>query len=230
MVQSRLDKAQSLHPHIVTRLDPLPEPQPHCFFDVIYELPASVFVDPNQLSNLPSFQRHWVFGETDLEVPLEHVKETRGSVVIVRQKPTDIEHELDLPIHLRYQRPSDNDSFRDIKISAPRVGWTCPLQQQHPDDHGNVISISNNLPPIPEIAMIPSHHMDPNMYTFHPLEDNGTILKLQVPVGNTQDANMVQWGTALCVLACTSWIGWSVWRSIQKRRRYEAKGKRRKSE
>ncbi|CDS11343.1 hypothetical protein LRAMOSA03606 [Lichtheimia ramosa] len=226
MLQSRLDKAQSLHPHIVTQLDPLPEPQANCFLDFVYELPASVFVDPNQLNSLPSFQRHWVFGETDLEVPLEHVKETRGSVVIVRQKPTHIEYEIDLPIHLRYQRPSDNDSFSDIEIPAPRVGWTCSL-----NNHDNVISSMNHiLPPIPEIALIPTHLMDPNKYEFHPLKDNGAILRLQVPVGNTQDANMVQWGTALCVLACTSWICWSVWKSIQKRRRYEAKGKRRKSE
>ncbi|KAI9490524.1 PIG-X [Zychaea mexicana] len=258
-VQWSLDKAESLHPHIITTLHSVHDQQQpkECWLDLIYQLPASVFVDPNQLpSNVH------VFGETDLEAPLEHVQEPRGSTVIIRHTNNDTndndELRIDLPIHLRYQRPSSTSQiYRSIAIPKPRVGWTCAAKKKNNNadlDTGVVndsVTKSNNrrrraMPPI-RGTLIPAHRMDPDLYTFQdihiqPQDASSSLaggdgnsemplyLELKMPVGRAQDADMVQMGTMVAVLACTFWIILATWKSIAKRRRYDAKGKRRRSE
>ncbi|KAI8142521.1 PIG-X [Fennellomyces sp. T-0311] len=217
-VQWSLDKADSLHPHIITAFQASNVVAPGCWFDAIYELPASVFVDPNQLP------RHvHVFGETDLEAPLEHVKEPRGSTVVIRRFPTMTYGQVDLPLHLRYQRPSSSSSYRSIRIPKPRVGWTCLNEK-------DTVYMSNPMPPLHD-TLIPPQRMDPALFTFEetqgPRQD---YLELKVPVGHTQDAEIVQLGTTVAVVFSSFWIVWAIWKSLAKRRRYDAKGKRRRSE
>ena len=239
------DKEASFHPHIITRLESIQqveEKDPNCWFDIIYQLPASVFVDPNQVdSNV------YVFGETDLEAPLEHVKEPRGSTIIIRKKkqhdPQDEENEqeeniIDLPIHLRYQRPSsNNETHRSIKISKPRAGWTCllPVTDKQIVENGPWARNKNRvlLPPLQgENTLIPMNKMDPSKTRFQDVLVTGKedYLILNVPIGRTQDLDMVQMGTMVAVVTCTLWIILATWKSITKRRRYDAKGKRRRSE
>ncbi|KAG2217536.1 hypothetical protein INT45_009961 [Circinella minor] len=237
-VSWHFDKETSFHPHIITRLESIQQEDPNCWFDIIYQLPASVFVDPNQVdSNI------YVFGETDLEAPLEHVKEPRGSTIIIRKKQQDEEHEkekenviIDLPIHLRYQRPSSTETYRSIKIPKPRAGWTCkiPIKDNEQVDNGPWTRNKNRLllPPLQENALIPINKMDPSKTVFQDVLVTGKedYLVLYVPVGRTQDLDMVQMGTMVAVVTCTLWIILATWKSITKRRRYDAKGKRRRSE
>ncbi|KAI9247507.1 PIG-X [Phascolomyces articulosus] len=240
-VSWHFENAGNLHPHIITKLESIPPSQQHpseeesssnCSLDIVYQLPASVFVDPNQIPN-----NIYVFGETDLEAPLEHVKEPRGSTIIIRQKQWHHE-DIDLPIHLRYQRPSSFEMYRSIVIPKPRAGWFCLKNSIAKSSLNNVKKnyLGSLLPPLQD-TLIPTHRMNPDMVTFQeiPIVTQGAgegkdYMELHVPVGRTQEADMVQMGTMVAVVACTLWIILATWKSITKRRRYDAKGKRRRSE
>lgn len=211
-VRSKLLQADSLHPKIATTIqlenDP---PASNCHLDIVYILPPSVFVDPYQLHNLePNIGKATVFGEHDLELPLEKVKETRGSVVFLRQKTPSY---VELPFHLRYQQPSNEKDKQLIQIEAPFAGWTCGPQPWPP--------ISNPLVPL---------YTNDDTAPFVPLTHDTTPLTLYVPIGKIQEAGIVSIGTFATVIVCTVWIMYSIFVSLKKRKRTEAKGKRRKSE
>ncbi|KAI9019552.1 PIG-X [Phycomyces nitens] len=210
-VESTLRAANSLHPHLHTSLA-IEQPQPHCYLDLIYDLPPSVFVDPNQLTGL--YRQVSVYGETDLEAPLEHVQEKRGSVVHLRFS-APLPSEVDLPLHLRYQRPSLHSSYRPITFPRPLAGWTCSKSPGFPP------SLTDTLTLLPH---------NTSYATFDIIPQDNSILTLQVPVGRIGDMSIVEVGTLGCVVLGTLWIMGALWQSIIKRRRYEAKGKRRKSE
>ncbi|ORY91432.1 PIG-X protein [Syncephalastrum racemosum] len=210
-VSCALHNKDSFHPHVITTIHthlqpPLNQSRSRCRLEMFYALPPSVFVDPNQIPNA------WVFGETDLEAPLEHVKEKRGSLVIL-----EANHVVDLPLHLRYQQPDSLETHRHITIEAPQVGWTCRTS------------------PTPawllQNPLIPARYLaDPRDTTFIPMSRSSGPLRITVPVGRSQDNTIVQVGTVLCVLLSSAWIGWAILKSLTRIRRYDAKGKRRRSE
>jgi hypothetical protein len=222
---SKLQAASSLHPKILTTVD-ISEHQEEnkrdCHLDLVYVLPASVFVDPYQLQDLePSLGKATVFGEHDLELPLEKVKEPRGSIVFLRQKKQQGQpsaYQLELPFHLRYQQPSLKGDNRSITIEAPYAGWTCGNYDWPP--------LSNQYTLLPHIHTAAAAVND----VFTKLTNDPTPLTLSVPIGKVQDAQLVTYGTFSTVVLCTIWITRSVFVSIKKRRRADAKGKRRKSE
>ncbi|KAI8370611.1 PIG-X [Radiomyces spectabilis] len=220
-LHSFLSKANSLHPHIISHLTvEAPPNNDNCALDIIYELPPSVFVDVNQLADFASLIGNaTVFGETDLEAPLEHVKDKRGSVVILRQPFTrEPKRVIDVPLHLRYQQPSLTETQRPIEIPLPVAGWTChKLGQSAP------------YPPLDaKYSLVQA--IDRNAYftAIDPPTDG--VLQLGVPVGDVKDRSFVEVGTLSCVVLCTVWILVAVYKSLAKRNRIEAKGKRRKSE
>ncbi|KAI7908203.1 PIG-X [Cokeromyces recurvatus] len=219
-IHSELIQENSLHPKILTRID-LDENKKNCQLDIVYVLPPSVFVDPYQLKDLEGhLGRATIFGEHDLELPLEKIKETRGSIVFLRQKeiPTG-QLQLELPFHLRYQQPSNKVTSRLITIEAPYAGWTCALGNQN----ASWPPLSDQYPLLPP----PTHTQD---ITFIRLTHDTAPLTLFVPVGKIQDSQLVTWGTFSIVIFCTLWIIQSIFLSIKKRKRSEVKGKRRKSE
>lgn len=217
-VKSKLLQASSLHPKISTTIqldNDSQQPQPDCHLDLVYVLPPSVFVDPYQLKDLePIIGRAIVFGEHDLELPLEKIKETRGSVVFLRQQQASSREEIELPLHLRYQQPSSKQDKQLIQIQAPYAGWTCGPSSQWPP-------ISNALVP---------RQFDQDRIQFTPFTNDSTTLTLYVPIGKIQDVKIVSIGTFVTVILCTVWIICSIVLSLKKRKRTEAKGKRRKSE
>lgn len=215
-VQSKLHHEHSLHPKILTNvtIDQSPE-QENCHLDVVYILPASVFVDPYQLQDLEaSLGKATIFGEHDLELPLEKVKEPRGSAVFLRRTRSTLNFQLELPLHLRYQQPSLEKNNQSIVIHAPYAGWTC-------GDY--------KYPPLSDLYPVITPSMQDES-AFKQLSFDPAPLMLSVPIGKVQDASLVTYGTFGAVLLCTIWIIRSVFISIGKRRRTEAKGKRRKSE
>ncbi|KAG2202452.1 hypothetical protein INT46_002247 [Mucor plumbeus] len=218
-VHSELVQASSLHPKISTFIDlkNTINNTESCQLDIIYVLPPSVFVDPYQLNDLEeSLGKATIFGEHDLELPLEKIKETRGCIVFLRQNPTQPKWKLELPLHLRYQQPSVNTDNQPITIESPYAGWTC----------GNDKAL---WPPLSkQYSLLPS--IQTGSASFIKLSSNPATLELAVPIGKVQDAPIVTYGTFGVVLFCTFWIIYSVILSIKKRRRTEAKGKRRKSE
>ncbi|KAG2196816.1 hypothetical protein INT47_002743 [Mucor saturninus] len=214
-VYSELEAANSLHPKIKTTIQI--NEKKNCHFDIVYVLPASVFVDPYQLQDLaPLIGKATVFGEHDLELPLEKVKEWRGSIVFLRQETTSPVMQVTLPLHLRYQQPSEHLDKQPITIQAPWAGWTCG-------------GGSDSLWPPIEHELISSPQVDSSAI-FRRLSNDPTPLILSVPIGKVQDATVVTYGTFVSVVLCTLWIVYAVYLSVRKRRRLEAKGKRRKSE
>ncbi|KAK4512698.1 uncharacterized protein ATC70_003403 [Mucor velutinosus] len=222
-VQSELVQASSLHPKIVTFID-LKETinnTESCQLDIVYVLPPSVFVDPYQLTDLQeTLGKATVFGEHDLELPLEKIKETRGSIVFLRQSHVRPSWQIELPLHLRYQQPSIHTEHQPIIIESPYAGWTCGDSSNHPQP----------WPPLAhQYSLLPSH-LSSNSASFIKLSNEPATLQLTVPIGKVQDASIVTKGTFAAVVFCTCWIIYSVVLSIKKRRKTEAKGKRRKSE
>ncbi|KAL7326440.1 hypothetical protein PS15p_208784 [Mucor circinelloides] len=219
-VQSELVQANSLHPKIATFVD-LKETinnTESCQLDIVYVLPPSVFVDPYQLKDLQeTLGKATVFGEHDLELPLEKIKETRGSVIFLRQSHIRPKWQFELPLHLRYQQPSIHTDHQSIIIDSPYAGWTCGDNNNQP------------WPPLShQYSLLPSNPSDSASFTR--LSNEPATLQLTVPIGKVQDASIVTYGTFGTVVLCTCWIIYSVVLSIKKRRKTEAKGKRRKSE
>ncbi|GAA5812766.1 hypothetical protein MFLAVUS_006224 [Mucor flavus] len=212
-VHSELQAASSLHPKIITTINIENNENSDCHLDVVYVLPASVFVDPYQLQDLEAtLGKATVFGEHDLELPLEKVNEPRGSIVFLRQNQPLSSFQLELPFHLRYQQPSLERDHQVITIEAPYAGWTCG---------------DSKWPPISHSLITPYQSIES---AFTELTHDTAPLTLSVPIGKVQDAAIVTYGTFGTVVLCTVWIARSVFVSIKKRRRLEAKGKRRKSE
>ncbi|CEP09814.1 hypothetical protein [Parasitella parasitica] len=218
-IRSELVQPHSLHPKIATFVDlkDTYNNKESCQLDIIYVLPPSVFVDPYQLRDLEeSIGKATVFGEHDLELPLEKIKETRGSIVFLRQSHIQTKWELELPVHLRYQQPSIHTDHQPITIQSPYASWTCGDEDQP-------------WPPLfNEYSLLPS--IQETSAEFIKLPGEPATLNLAVPIGKVQDASTVAYGTFGTVIFCTFWIIYSVGLSIKKRRRTEAKGKRRKSE
>jgi hypothetical protein len=168
-----------------------------------------VFVDRYQLNDtLPSFVVH---GGEDLEAPLEHV-DPQGTWLAVR--PHAGQATIDLPLHLRYQAPDALLTHRPIVMPAPTLGWSCQAAA---------------TPPLLQTTLTfhTSHH---SAMTWIPLNADDDVLELTVPVGNTKDATIVQWGTLAIIVLGTAWIIHAFAHAVRKHRRHLAKGKRRKSE
>ncbi|KAF1801216.1 PIG-X [Mucor lusitanicus] len=223
-VQSELVQASSLHPKIATFID-LKETinnTESCQLDIVYVLPPSVFVDPYQLNDLQeNLGIATVFGEHDLELPLEKIKETRGSIVFLRQSHIRPTWQIELPLHLRYQQPSIHTDHQPITIESPYAGWTCG---------GDINDSPQPWPPLAHQYSLLPPHPSSDSASFIKLSNEPATLQLTVPIGKVQDASIVTYGTFGAVVLCTCWIIYSVVLSIKKRRKTEAKGKRRKSE
>ncbi|KAI8081421.1 PIG-X [Halteromyces radiatus] len=217
-----ISQANSFHPHLITNIDLtddsflmslLPESpeQWSCSLDVIYTLPPSVFVDRYQLNDTLG-RSFFVHGLDDLESPLEHV-DHQDTWVIVRPSPNI---QIDLPVHLRYQAPDRSLTHRLIHIQQPRVGWSC--------HHGN------KKPTLDQTFDFFFSRSQSLTWIQLPSNSSSHDISLQVPVGNTTDAFLVQWGTFFTILLGTAWILHATLFAVKKHRRHEAKGKRRKSE
>ncbi|KAI7872473.1 PIG-X [Spinellus fusiger] len=183
-VVSTLNGAHSLHPHLLTSVQVSGQvpPASDCHLELIYPLPPSVFVDPHQLLDLYSYAT--VYGEVDLEAPLEHVQETPGSVVHlplpVQSTPLQSTLSIDLPLHLRYQSPAQTQ-YQPLHLPQPIAGWRCgPLEAGFPPSLSDVWTL---LP------------TNTSMVTFEPLQQPQDPLVLGVPVGDKRDTLLVEVGT-----------------------------------
>ncbi|KAI8878954.1 hypothetical protein K501DRAFT_336431 [Backusella circina FSU 941] len=210
-VSSTLEEASSLHPHILTTLNLQQHiPDPTCHLDLVYIFPPSVFVDIYQLKDKQtSLGKATLFGEQNLELPLERVTEKRGSILFLRQPPSQV----NLPLHLRYQRGRLNQDRQPITIPPPFAGWTCG---------------GGAWPPLSQNYSLVPHDVTGSQ--FYPLTHHPDPLQLSVPIGKLEASPFITVGTFGVVVSCTIWICVAIYRSIQRNRRSEAKGKRRKSE
>lgn len=100
-------------------------PQNHCLY-ILFILPSAVFVDPYELDQLsrdgylPSFK---VWGETNLELPLEALDEG-GSAVLLSLHPEFPTNKIEVPFHMRYMASVDGDvSSVNTCVPWPSVFW-----------------------------------------------------------------------------------------------------------
>ncbi|CAO3595715.1 unnamed protein product [Absidia cylindrospora] len=158
---------------------------------------------------------------------------------------------VDIPLHLRYQAPDDTLTHRTITIPWPQAGWLCQQTDMAatspPSLHSSLHHFSNKAthldllqdttgfvwipipPPSQQITDAAAVTTPPIDVTSQPSPPPPQLL-LKVPVGNTNDAWIVQWGTILVIILGSCWILNAIAVAVQKHRRHEAKGKRRKSE
>jgi hypothetical protein len=216
--------ASSFHPHIYTNVTFNQAPSRlDCIFDIIYIIPREAFVDINQLHDLRISKHVVVLNETDLEAPVEAVR--GGNVVAIRYEAEDYlmllgqEMNIDLPLHMRYQKPDSLWTHQTVTIPEPKVGWTCLIEPPLK---------STSIPPLPTIDF----HLERDSRTTFDEIESTTIgnMTVRVPVGCTADTYTVQTGTFITVVVGALWIAWTLYRAVVKRKRTEAKGKRRKSE
>jgi hypothetical protein len=217
--------ASTFHPHIYTNVTFNQGPSRlDCMFDIIYIIPREMFVDINQLLDLRISKHVVVPNEVDLELPAEAVR-GGDNVVAVRYEAEDYlmllgqQMTIDLPLHMRYQKPDSMWTHQTVTVPVPKVGWTCLLEP--PQKH-------TSLPPLPSFEF----QQDRDSRTsFDEIESipigNMTV---RIPIGRTDDTYAVQIGTFVTVTVGAVWIAWSMYRAVVKRKRTEAKGKRRKSE
>ncbi|ORZ22089.1 PIG-X protein, partial [Absidia repens] len=166
---------------------------------------------------------------------------------------------VDIPLHLRYQAPDDTLTHRTITIPWPQVGWLCQQTDPHsraptaaspPSLYSSLHHFSNKathlnllqdttafvwipIPPSQQQQMTDAADAAaaPIDVTSQPATPPPPPphVTLKVPVGKTTDAWIVQWGTILVIVLSSCWILNAIAVAVQKHRRHEAKGKRRKS-
>ncbi|CAO3695734.1 unnamed protein product [Umbelopsis ramanniana] len=217
--------SSSFHPHLYTNITFNHAPSRlDCIFDIIYIIPREAFVDINQLNDLRITKHVVVLNETDLEAPVKEAARG-GNVVAIRYEADDYlmllgqQVSIDLPLHMRYQKPDSLWSHQTVTIPTPKVGWTCLIDPPQK---------SSSIPPLPSIDF---HLERDSRTTFDEIESTAIgNMTVSVPVGRTDDIYTVQTGTFITVIVGSLWIAYTIYRAVVKRKRTEAKGKRRKSE
>ncbi|KAL1917207.1 uncharacterized protein VTP21DRAFT_4863 [Calcarisporiella thermophila] len=202
-----LDPSRGFHPTLHTSLSSASPPRNYCELEAIYVLPSDFFADPYQLRDLNTAKtRVWVYGETDLELPVDAIQRW-GSVIRVRKEAGE-DHEWTIPIHMRYQRLNDSGES-EVRANAPLVGWVCPYDSRR-----------DYPAPLPETLLLsPSQQ-------FHPLlPDASKEVRIRVPTGRPQDRGVIAWGTFLGLGLATLWLSYTILRAWTRALRRERKGK-----
>lgn len=115
---------------------------------------------------------------------------------------------VDVPMHLRYGRPSASGGYEEVQLRWPTAFFLCPSDS----------SSSDHLPShlCPDLSL-PTHVLNSlppkkSCFPVHPLPSSGpnsnTIL---LPLGNTAHLAAVEIGTAAVILACFFWLVKVAW-------------------
>jgi hypothetical protein len=143
-VPVKASPARSFHPVLHYDLSALAlnaqvqPPAPTCHQLALYQpLPADLFVDPYQLSDVLAHgsDRVRVLGKVELENPVDEAEPTGVSIVVWKRPTQDAtessadawvpEEVLELPIHGRYQIPWFNIHEKNITITKGAFYWLC---------------------------------------------------------------------------------------------------------
>jgi phosphatidylinositol glycan class X len=125
---SHFDPSFGFHPVYKTCVS-LPDDRANCALQIAYSLPPDVLVDPYELENYrPSYTFDFV-GVTDLEAPVFWADSRDSELLTTVRLPADMADEVcvDLPIHLRYGRPSNSSTHGSITVPCPAVYWSCRM-------------------------------------------------------------------------------------------------------
>jgi hypothetical protein len=110
--------------------------RPLCELYIAQTLPSDVFVDTHELELRKDEYMSTVHGENNLELPVYEM-EGRGQELLLHV-PTSVvnatqeensTHRLEVPLHLRYSRPEQQDGggggYTSIEIGWPEAFWSC---------------------------------------------------------------------------------------------------------
>eukprot|EP01129_Flabellula_baltica_P007088 TRINITY_DN2726_c0_g1_i3.p1 TRINITY_DN2726_c0_g1~~TRINITY_DN2726_c0_g1_i3.p1 ORF type:complete len:250 (+),score=38.68 TRINITY_DN2726_c0_g1_i3:1-750(+) len=159
----------------------------NCSFMIVETFSEGIYVDRYEVEDIERQGGPHVhfFSKIDLELP--SYKSEQNIVLVYYhfnpQTVADGSVSITLPVHLRYQRPSNSVTHRKVFINEPLVYLTCSP---------------------PEITQSP--HMVPNNWIkLTPTNENLRLTAL-VPVGQRQSERIVSVGTLIVTIAGTLFI------------------------
>uniref|UniRef100_A0A1B6CAH1 Phosphatidylinositol-glycan biosynthesis class X protein n=1 Tax=Clastoptera arizonana TaxID=38151 RepID=A0A1B6CAH1_9HEMI len=153
----------------------------YCSFVLQEILPEGAFVNTDQLDDLNRFGVVSACANTsvDVEAP-QHLSEPISVLIYsnITRKENLLSADLKLPIHARYHSPQPEGGHRTITISPPKVMIKCAKELN-----------CKNLKKV----NLPCDQCDETLcsWTQLPFKTNAEILKMLVPVGNTQHYTLV---------------------------------------
>ncbi|KAF8328857.1 PIG-X [Cantharellus anzutake] len=192
-------------------------PTNHCLF-ILYILPSAFFFDPYELEqrrqdgDLPPFK---VWGETNLELPLEAVDQ-EGSALLLSLSP-DVPSlaSVKVPLHVRYMPSvgSNDASMLALRVPWPSVFWVPYKNNCDVSDNINSLNLRNETP---VIAVRPSNNEGDLFHTT------------TVPTANSSYLPIVEYGTFFGVLLAFIYVYISL-RAISRRVNGTARARKRKA-
>ncbi|GAA6016606.1 hypothetical protein JCM11491_006014 [Sporobolomyces phaffii] len=145
--------ARGFHPTLHLSIDPGRAPRRSCALIAAVSIPPAFILDRYQLAQLErdgalSGSRILaISGDVDLEAPEWSASASESAGVLVQlvdpttssssptpPQPLDATVTLDIPLHLRYQRPSHLGRAHVAIEPPPRVFWACPDDGDGDDD------------------------------------------------------------------------------------------------
>ncbi|GAA5843779.1 hypothetical protein JCM9279_000140 [Rhodotorula babjevae] len=246
-----------LHPTLHLSISSTPAPGPSCALHTLVEVPQELIADRYQLSQLErdgrlgaagGAQAVWHVGEGDLEAPAWRAGRASVLVRLSDGSGAGDEHEahsgerareeagkargesieVDVPLHLRYQKPVERrwlvggaraDS-KVVEVDVPWAFWACPAGAAADDA---APCPSSSLPDLassfPHLASSTLHFLPLNVSLPPSLSSFSTCpparpppLVLVAPTGVLADLPLVEGVTAAAVWACFAFLCWTaVW-------------------
>lgn len=175
-------KKDGLHRELITEIN-LPDEEidkylrQGCTFALVETFSNSIFIDRYELEEHERFggASFFIFKEIDLEKPSYF---STQNIVIIESKSRNIT----IPIHFRYQMPSNTKEYIEVFIKPPRVFIQCSKDY-----------IKNNI-----IDLLNNNHeeIDLNKY-IELIPSNRGPLVAEIPTGRRADENIVHLFTNL---------------------------------
>ncbi|KAI0310924.1 PIG-X, partial [Amylostereum chailletii] len=202
VLSSKLDPARGFHTTSKTHLL-LKLPRQSCSLYLAYTLSPHVFADPYELElhghafTLGGKER----SRTDLEAPVFALNEDAKDVLLLNVHHALKEREggkleVEVPLHLRYGRPTDASEYASVDVAPPVAFWAC-------EDGGFSVEIT------PELTHVARGVEGKALYIIEHAPEVG-IETVRVPVGYLGDLRLVEGGTVCVVLVAFMWVVWKV--------------------
>ncbi|TEB31583.1 hypothetical protein FA13DRAFT_1791374 [Coprinellus micaceus] len=206
---STLDPPYGAHPTIVTTaLLPELSQNASCSLFVHYILPPLLFVDKYELEmRKEEYEVVGLRASKDLD-------DSVGVELVLRKGVRFNDIQVRLPIHVRYGQPVTSGTGTPYTIQSlepPSLVLTCL---------DGITSCSNNdeAPNYLQSFLSTESYCLTKSSAPQPLE-------ISIPLGNTTDLPVVEFGTSAVILACFTWIVLEAWRASSRLRKIEQKSK-----
>lgn len=203
-----LSRPTGLHPKLrLSVTSPNTPPHEDCTLNAYFTLPRFLFVDKYQLStsnpqlldSLNLVRIRSLSGEADLEEPVWS-STLWGSSLLLELAPAA--ENFEIPLHLRYLPPAQNETMETVEFAAPSVFWACRSEEW---------SRMGNSPFDRTRLGWEQWFPEPTMYHYlSPAEGEGAWKQIEVPVLDLRSAQIVKWGTVAAILGGFLWVVYKI--------------------